>query len=496
MPTVGQQSPNGRPAGDREGDRPRPSGPGPRVAVLSPPFYSHARPLSVLGRELCRAGADVLFASGAEFASLAKESGLAFRVFESTSNRNTGVAGRTRQGADDRDRLRAFLDATRQGAVPTLLLQSRHRRADMLNRPLEVLEAVRELHREVRPDWYLVDQLSYPVTLALHCLGLPFATYCPGHPGYIPADGQLFGVPGRWPGALRPDAAELAGLRETAAATEERFTAAFNEVVAASGTGAEPVGRAFALASGRARLFTYPRPSGAPAAGSGAAADRDLYQGHCTVPERLSPDWRARLAGLGGPPRVLVALGTFLSARDDVLRTVVAGVRAAAPAAAIVVAAGENAGRLADLVDERTVVEPFVPQRALLPSMDLMVHHGGNNSFTECLRAGVPALVLPFSSDQFAIAADAESLGVGRCADPNRATPRDISDHAKALLGSGGRAAAAWSRRVRRRGPSWGARRLLQLMSVEATAPPGAPEPSKAPSRAAGRPDEGLEPAR
>jgi UDP:flavonoid glycosyltransferase YjiC (YdhE family) len=55
----------------------------------------------------------------------------------------------------------------------------------------------------------------------------------------------------------------------------------------------------------------------------------------------------------------------------------------------------------------------------MLAHADVAIHHGGNNSLQEALAAGVGQVVLPFSTDQFANAADLERAGVGVVHPPN-----------------------------------------------------------------------------
>jgi UDP:flavonoid glycosyltransferase YjiC (YdhE family) len=57
---------------------------------------------------------------------------------------------------------------------------------------------------------------------------------------------------------------------------------------------------------------------------------------------------------------------------------------------------------------------------------------------TEALTAGVPLLVLPLSTDQFAGAAALERAGFGEALDPNSATPEDLREAAARLLALSG----------------------------------------------------------
>ncbi|MFD4050937.1 glycosyltransferase [Streptomyces sp. NPDC058611] len=438
-----------------------------RVHVIAPPFRSHAQPLSVLAGELRAAGAEVRFACAEAFAPLAGAAGVDFTPLTVTRNANTGIARRTAQGREEAARLEEFLDATRAGAVPALLAQARHRRADMLAEPERVLAELRALHSRWPADWYVVDQLSYAVTLALHCLGLPYATFCPGHPSYLThSAGALFGVPYAWPRAVRPPAADLLALRREARANDVAFTALFAAFAARHTPHRPAPGRAFSLSSPHAVVLNYPRLDWLP----GPQQDpRYVFSGHCTRAEPAGPGpfWETELRRLrrAGRRVVLVALGTFLSAREDVLETVCRGILAARPDVSVILAAGDRAGVLAHLAGPRTAIAATVPQQALLSRVDAMVHHGGNNSFTECLAAGVPALVLPFSSDQFAIAHDAERAGAGLCLDPHGLRADDVGKAVSALLDAPGHGLAGLSRQVRSLGPARAARRLVALMA-------------------------------
>ncbi len=442
----------------------------PRIVVVSPPFASHAVPLATLAESLGARGADVFFACAEEFAHLAQGDGAGFIPLTVTRNANTGVAEATRQPLDEAARLGEFLDATRVGAVPTLLTQARHRRADMLADPEDVLRKLRALDERLRPDWYVTDQLSFAVTLALHCMGAPYATFCPGHPTYLPASPEAyFGVPYDWPRTLRPAKADADRLLAAARENDLAFTSMFRAFARRHAPTVPLPARAFALASPHAVVHGYPdlpwlpRPTGGPAR---------LLAGHMVPPHSppLDAVWSLRLERLRRRTEriVLVAFGTFLSARDDVLRTVIEGVLEGLPGAGVIAAAGRRTQALADLAGDRAVVAATVPQQSLLNHVDAMVHHGGGNSFTECLRAGVPALVLPFSSDQFAVARDVERLGAGIVADPNAVKRAEVRAALDGLAGPVRDRALSGSSQLRSRGPGWAAAQLLCVMAERA----------------------------
>ncbi len=55
----------------------------------------------------------------------------------------------------------------------------------------------------------------------------------------------------------------------------------------------------------------------------------------------------------------------------------------------------------------------WYPQPSVIPQVDAVIHHGGNNSFTECLYFGKPAIVMPYVWDGHDNAMRAQETGHG-----------------------------------------------------------------------------------
>jgi len=115
------------------------------------------------------------------------------------------------------------------------------------------------------------------------------------------------------------------------------------------------------------------------------------------------------LAG-GSEPLVYLSLGSLGSGDVELMRGLI-GSLAEAPYR-VIVSMGPQHSEL-ELAPNMTGAE-FLPQTSILPEVDLVITHGGNNTVTECLHFGRPMVLLPLFWDQYDNAQRIDETGFGR----------------------------------------------------------------------------------
>ena len=96
-----------------------------------------------------------------------------------------------------------------------------------------------------------------------------------------------------------------------------------------------------------------------------------------------------------------------------------------------------NVGDYADEYDNipaNVRVAPWFPQPSVLPQVDLIIHHGGNNTFTECLYFGKPAIVMPYVWDGHDNATRVHETGHGLKMDRYQWSDADLAANIDGLL--------------------------------------------------------------
>lgn len=395
-----------------------------RLLVVSPDYASHYLPMSAVAQRLGEFGYEVTVATGPGLASRVRADGFGYAELVLGAGTNPGVIRSEDQEREERRRLEGFFAASRQGMVATLRYQAEHRLDDLLWEPGRVAARLRTVLDEVDPTHVLVDQLAFGATAALRGLGRPFIAFHPGHPSALAGDAP-YGVPPRIPTRFEVEGDGLEDLEVLCRQVSTRFTERYNQVIQALDHGAPQVEDAFAATSDSLTLVNYPAELG----GRYRCPSTSQLIGSSVPSRRL----RERLRWDPDEPVIYISLGSFFSAREDILRRLVSAFRSQPVSVAL--ATGVTDPSSLGEIPGHWLVEPYLPQPALLSLADLVITHGGNNSVTEALRAGVPLLVGPLSTDQFAGAADIEVAGLGRVFDPNVDTPAGISELAMAVLG-------------------------------------------------------------
>jgi UDP:flavonoid glycosyltransferase YjiC (YdhE family) len=402
------------------------------LLIISPDYASHLFPLATLGTAWRDAGERVVVATGPATAGIVSEFGFERENLQLGRGSNPGVIRAEQQPRGEDDALRGFFESTRHGMAATLLFQAGARSADLLWNPVEIARDVQRIVQRVRPDDVIVDHLAFSARLGLRSGGIRHADVVLGHPSTLSVGEEVYGYPTAWPPAFHPDEADLGSLRKLCEEVRDAFTGQWNDALCRLSPGATASRDAFAE-TGDVLLLNYPAELHdqnrarlfPPNAFLGSAVREEADDSE--VRRWLAQDTR---------PIVYVSFGSFLSVRGDVLARVAGALRGLDVRVAI--ATGSSSPEELGPVPPSWFVRGFLPQVTLLRRAALAVSHGGNNTVTEAITSGVPLLLLPFSTDQFAGAAAVEAAGLGVALDPNSASVDELRDAAISLFSLAG----------------------------------------------------------
>jgi MGT family glycosyltransferase len=148
---------------------------------------------------------------------------------------------------------------------------------------------------------------------------------------------------------------------------------------------------------------------------------------------RATDDAWSEPAGFRGDGQKLVylSLGSLGSADVELMRRLVEELAESSPR--YVVSKGPQHEHF-ELADNMTGAE-FLPQASILPEVDLVVTHGGNNTVTESFFFGKPMVVLPLFWDQYDNAQRVHELGYGVRLDTHGHEPNELRGAIDTLLG-------------------------------------------------------------
>jgi sterol 3beta-glucosyltransferase len=113
-----------------------------------------------------------------------------------------------------------------------------------------------------------------------------------------------------------------------------------------------------------------------------------------------------------GPPPVYVGFGSMHNRDADQVTALVVEALDRAGQRGILFAGWNGLGQVTNS-DRLLLLESSTPHDWLFPRMAAVVHHGGAGTTAAALRAGVPAVIVPYMSDQPFWARRVHELGAG-----------------------------------------------------------------------------------
>jgi MGT family glycosyltransferase len=258
---------------------------------------------------------------------------------------------------------------------------------------------LRGILADVRPDVVVEDNVvCFP---ALLTTGVPFVRIMSCNPLEIPDDA----IPPVFSGYPVDNRHAWPAFRAEYERTHREMWTAFNDWVVGQGAPTLPYLQ-FMPRSDAANLYVYPAE---------ADYDRELdptwhridSSVRLTEPEYVLPDVVADRPA--DSALVYLSLGSLGGADVDLMQRLVDVLSHTRHR--FVVSMGPRAKQIA--LAPNMVGAQTLPQTTIIPQVDLVITHGGNNTTTESLHFGKPMVVLPLFWDQYDNAQRMHELGFG-----------------------------------------------------------------------------------
>lgn len=181
---------------------------------------------------------------------------------------------------------------------------------------------------------------------------------------------------------------------------------AFNAFLAENGEEAYPLGQFFE-ASPYLNLLLYPEQAKYKRA---VPLDPARFQYLEGCVRKDEPYTVPTFAKNNDGPLLYISFGSLGSGDTELLKRLIALVGKTRYRALVNV--GDYLASYTD-VPENVALASWFPQPSVIPQVDAVIHHGGNNSFTECLYFGKPAIIMPYVWDGHDNAMRVEETGHG-----------------------------------------------------------------------------------
>ena len=282
-------------------------------------------------------------------------------------------------------------------------------------------DRLREIFDEVQPDVIVEDNVcAFP---AIPASGIPWARIVSCNPLEL-KDPEL---PPTFSGLPADDRSEWDSFRDEYRRASAELWAGFDQYCRDRGAPALPDGE-FIHESPFLNLYIYPEEVDYPRSRPLVPTWHNLGSSVRTT----DPDWSLseELAD-GDGALIYLSLGSLGSGDVPLMQRLVE-VLGATPHRYVVSKGPQHAEyELAD----NMAGEEFLPQTSILPLVDLVITHGGNNTITEALHFGRPSIVLPLFWDQHDNAQRMDETGCGVRLDTYTFESQEMSAAIDRLLG-------------------------------------------------------------